>query len=286
MAPASAQPVIRSIDGPLGRWVHGELRPETLRGLVDRIWYFDGRMAAPRERVFPDGTLEVIVQVDGRFRDIHPAEEMTPRVCVTGVRTGYAIIEAPAGPVRVVGIRLPPPAAARLFAMPLDLLVDGTVDLSDVLRNATRELGDDCEAAGSPAACLLAAERWVLRRIAAGGDPDPAVAWLVSRIAATAGTEPIGRLREHVGWAPAKLAAAFREQVGITPKRLARIHRFRHALSRIGEGATSLSAVALAAGYSDQAHMNADFREFAGLSPGRYLAAVRYPRSLSLAEQI
>jgi hypothetical protein len=30
--------------------------------------------------------------------------------------------------------------------------------------------------------------------------------------------------------------------------------------------------------------MNADFREFAGMSPGQFLAATSYPESLSVAD--
>jgi AraC-like DNA-binding protein len=46
----------------------------------------------------------------------------------------------------------------------------------------------------------------------------------------------------------------------------------------------SLSQVALDAGYYDQPHMNAEFREMAGLTPRQFLAARRYPNSLSLPE--
>jgi AraC-like DNA-binding protein len=44
-----------------------------------------------------------------------------------------------------------------------------------------------------------------------------------------------------------------------------------------------LSDVALVAGFYDQAHMNAEFREHAGLTPGRYLASQRFPHSDHLA---
>jgi methylphosphotriester-DNA--protein-cysteine methyltransferase len=73
-----------------------------------------------------------------------------------------------------------------------------------------------------------------------------------------------------------KLAADFREQVGVTPKLLARLVRFRRALALLQEGASSLTDAALDAGYYDHSHMTLDFRAFAGLAPGDFLAA-RYP---------
>lgn len=47
-------------------------------------------------------------------------------------------------------------------------------------------------------------------------------------------------------------------------------------LDQLGTGEAKLADVALDAGYCDQAHMNAEFRDFAGISPTEFPAA-RYP---------
>jgi AraC-like DNA-binding protein len=59
----------------------------------------------------------------------------------------------------------------------------------------------------------------------------------------------------------------FRRAVGLTPKRYCRVRRFQRALA-LPRG--SLGALALAAGYSDQAHFTREFRALAGLTPGEY----------------
>jgi AraC-like DNA-binding protein len=48
--------------------------------------------------------------------------------------------------------------------------------------------------------------------------------------------------------------------------------RFRHVLERLQRDDAALTDVALDAGYYDQAHMNADFRVLAGVSPTTFLA--------------
>jgi len=54
----------------------------------------------------------------------------------------------------------------------------------------------------------------------------------------------------------------------------------------VNAGKESLAEVALAAGYYDQPHLNAEFRELSGFSPRDFLAAMRYPESVSVAEAV
>ncbi len=72
--------------------------------------------------------------------------------------------------------------------------------------------------------------------------------------------------------------------MGLAPKAYARVARFQRALAALHAGGRGLSDVALRAGYYDQPHMNADFRALAGMTPGEYLAARRYPASANVAE--
>jgi transcriptional regulator GlxA family with amidase domain len=70
------------------------------------------------------------------------------------------------------------------------------------------------------------------------------------------------------------LIARFRDQIGLPPKLLARVIRFDRAVRVLrAPGSTSLAAVAFDCGYADQAHLNRDFREFAGTSPTAFVAA-------------
>lgn len=96
----------------------------------------------------------------------------------------------------------------------------------------------------------------------------------------------LAALRAQTGLTDARLISLFREQVGVTPKRLARIHRFDRALNLLTRERGTLATVAQRAGYFDQPHMNADFREMAGLTPREFLVATRYPSSMSLPEPI
>jgi transcriptional regulator GlxA family with amidase domain len=82
-----------------------------------------------------------------------------------------------------------------------------------------------------------------------------------------------------------RLVSRFRDQVGVTPKVYSRLIRFRRACAMLDAGGASLADVAVAAGYYDQPHMNAEFRELAGLTPREFLA-VRYPGGSTAAESV
>ena len=59
------------------------------------------------------------------------------------------------------------------------------------------------------------------------------------------------------------------DEAGVAPKLLARVLRFQRAVGMLRslEG-EDLSSVALTCGYSDQAHLSREVREFAGVTPG------------------
>jgi AraC-like DNA-binding protein len=50
--------------------------------------------------------------------------------------------------------------------------------------------------------------------------------------------------------------------------------RFERAVSLLGRNDAVLSDIALDCGYFDQAHMNRDFRAFAGASPTAFAARI------------
>jgi AraC-like DNA-binding protein len=243
--------------------------------------------AHPQERVFPNGLLELIVQLDDRYLDVHPSGTTpTPATCVTGIFSGPIVVRAPRRPCRVLGVRLHPAGAWALLAHPLSELADVTGDLGDLLGRTVAELAERCADAATGIERVRRTVSWLGRQLQRpeAGVADPAVQWVARSIAATAGSRLIGSLRAQTGLSDGRLIALFRQQVGVTPKRLARIHRFDRALTLLTRGGGTLADVAIRAGYYDQPHMNAEFREMAGLTPREFLAATRYPNSLSLPE--
>jgi AraC-like DNA-binding protein len=182
-----------------------------------------------------------------------------------------------------MGIKLHPVGAYALLDLPLSEISDLTVDLGDLAGHAAAELAERCHAAPSDAERVRLAARWLEARLQRGRRAHPAVAWTAAQIAQHPG-ESIAELRAATGLSSTRLATHFREQVGVTPKRFARLHRFRRALEMLYEGERSLVDLALHAGYYDQPHFAREFREMAGLTPGEFLTSPHYPGGYNLPE--
>ena len=76
---------------------------------------------------------------------------------------------------------------------------------------------------------------------------------------------------QEIGLSRRRFAQLFREQVGMTPKLYCRVLRFQKVVQQIRRGdEVNWAQVAADGGYCDQAHMAHEFREFSGITPGRY----------------
>jgi AraC family transcriptional regulator len=69
---------------------------------------------------------------------------------------------------------------------------------------------------------------------------------------------------------PVYVCHEFRAAFGVSIGAYSRSLRFEWALECLRRGTESISSIALAAGFSDQAHFSRDFKARTGTSPGRY----------------
>lgn len=168
--------------------------------------------------------------------------------------------------VECVQVRLSPVVArAVLGVSPADL--DRTVVTLDDLwgRDAARvrqQLGD----ATSWLDRFALVEGILAHRARTEPQVDPEVAWAWDRILANHGGTRVGELAAELGWSRKRLWERFRSQIGLSPKRAAKLVRFDHATHRLaaGEGAATVAA---GSGYVDQSHLHRDVLAFTGLTP-------------------
>lgn len=165
------------------------------------------------------------------------------------------------GDAHGVQIDLPPAVAYALVGGRMDELTNRVVELTELeVLNVDRLL----ETGGAAAADELVN---AMRR---GPSVSREVEWAYTQLKLHPSTR-IATLAEEIGWSRGHLVDRFRREVGLTPKRFARVVRFRSAFDRLAT-ATSLATVAVECGYADQSHLTHEFREMAGETPRSYQA--------------
>ncbi|MEX2272439.1 MAG: helix-turn-helix transcriptional regulator [Vicinamibacterales bacterium] len=240
---------------------------------VDCVWTLEGEAApdAAADAVLPDGRPELVLHFGDPFTLASTAGHGVdqPAMLFAG-QLHSQILLRPTGRIAIVGIRFHPHGAAALLRIPQDQLSGTPLALDAVdprLRNALAAIdGSGLDTAASAAQHVLAS--WLVRdRI------DPRVAHAVRLVSRSRGRLPIDRIAAEACLTTRHLERRFLQQVGLTPKRLARIARFQHALHLLDHPGRAPRGADAAAecGYADQAHFVRDFKSLAGCPPSQHL---------------
>jgi AraC-like DNA-binding protein len=189
---------------------------------------------------------------------------------LAGLHTTPALVQGGAE-WACIELRLTPTGAHRLIGRPMHELVNETVELEELVPAA--RLTGRLRETHSWAERFDLVEAFLAERLVDQPPPSPGVEWSWQRLRRTQGRVPIQMLARELGWSHRRLIARFREQIGLTPKMLARVIRFDRAVASLRAAShPALAEIAYECGYFDQAHLNRDFRELAGTSPTAFLA--------------
>ncbi|TDE39918.1 AraC family transcriptional regulator [Nonomuraea mesophila] len=168
--------------------------------------------------------------------------------------------------VECVQVRLSPVIARAVLGVSPAELDGAVVSLTDLWGREASRIRERLGEASSWQDRFVLVDALIARRFAAGVPVDGEVAWAWRRIVGGRGVVRIDALAGQTGWSRKRLWSRFRSQVGLPPKRAAKLVRFDHAAHRLvaGEGA---ALVAADAGYADQSHLHRDVVEFTGATP-------------------
>jgi AraC-like DNA-binding protein len=257
---------------------HRRPRPPLDR-FVESIWVFrsDPR-AHPLERVLPTGAPQLIVNLkEDQTRVYDPARpercETTSGSILCGVQSRYQIIDT-SEQEYVAGVAFKPGGTVPFLRSPAHEMSDADTPLDALWgRRRTALLREQLLEADTPEAQLDALEG-VLRETWVPPGLHPAVAHALMAFDRAPATTSIAAVTDTIGLSAKRFIERFKLEVGVTPKRYCRIRRFQRAVTMANGGRrVDWTAVALDAGFFDQAHFIHDFRAFAGLTPTAYQAA-------------
>ena len=255
----------------LGRWSRAVRRPDPrLRGVLYRdLLGFEQDSAAFSSWLEPPRpALTLMVDLEG---EISLDGEALPGAWIAGLGTRYAVVGFDPPRYSSLDLELTPLGAWRVLGFPLGEIEGQTVRLEDAFGHTGRRLVEQLRDAQDWDVRFDLIEAFLLARADAGPQPTPAVAWALSKLWETEGRVRVESLAAQLGCSRRYLHAGFREQIGLPPKTVARLIRFRAVRRRIEGAPIRWADVAYECGYADQSHLNRDFRELAGTTPSDFV---------------
>ena len=197
----------------------------------------------------PDGCADILFSSEGEAN-------------VVGAMTRYLDVEN-AGPF--FGVRFRPGGWAGQFGVPGDRITDAIQPLDSLWGSRGKELAERLASADSDGGRVRILETILTPH----GETRPiqrAIRWMEER----RGCVSLDDMADQCGLSVRQFRRVCLAETGLSPKFLARVLRFRHALSRLPHGAGA--DLALDCGYYDQAHLINEFRELSGRTPASLVA--------------
>ena len=271
-----------------GRWRYSSARPDgALAGIVQEYWEVEGRLSPFRERILPNGSTEIMVNLGPPHTMVtHAGTSVWERAWFSGLHERAIVIESLDG-THLVSARLHPLGALRVFGHDaVASRVNAVTDLELLLGAPARELRALLLGTASTEERFAHLERFLVARLPLGVVPSAVVCDAAGLIEEAHGNLRIASLHAELGGSRKQLWLRFARELGMSPKAYAQIQRFVWTLARLRESTSvDWSRLAVAAGYSDQSHLVRDFRRVAAASPTDFLRT-RTPDSTALLEEV
>jgi methylphosphotriester-DNA--protein-cysteine methyltransferase len=253
-----------------------EYKPRTdLAGIINCLWTFDGDDAMADQAVVPDGRCELVVHCAEPYSECLRGSAVAVRqssILFAGQVTQPLTLRA-TGPVSVVAVRFNTCGAWAFLGTSLLAYTDQRVELAKLFGEAALDLQSRIKTAAREHRVDIA-QQFVAHRIGvASAMHEPVVERCVSLIYENK-FAAIEYVRQKAGLSARTLQRKFSTVVGVPPRTLAAIVRFRRVFEALQQSsAVNWTEAAHAAGYYDLPQLDRDFRRFAGLPPSAFLAA-------------
>lgn len=233
---------------------------------VTMAGFGDRGITPPGLRLIPHPAVTLVLVFGGTIAVEDAAGRQQQGSVVTGLGFGEDLRALRAEAFECLQMRLSPVVAHAVLGAAVTELDNAVVTLDELWgRDATRiseQLGD----LSSWEDRFAYTDSWIARRCAATAQVSPEVAWAWRRILTGRGAVRIEQLAAELGWSRKRLWSRFQSQIGLPPKRAAKLVRFDHAIHRLVAGQAA-ARVAADGGYTDQSHLHRDVVAFTGLTP-------------------
>jgi len=234
-------------------------------------WYWsirsNGRLAKQRDEfMHPDGGTGLVFNWGDKLQ--MPVGNYPQAVTLDTVWSQSQRLKL-AGQVDTFGIRFRPGGAYALFGVPMDELTETAVLSDHIAPNQLENFHGQLSGFETLADKVAVVEEWLLRQLVQPWSVSSLVPPALSMIARVKGQLPMQDVADAMYVSPRQMERLFKTQVGMSPKKYARIMRMGKARDLLKANCDQ-AHVAQSAGFYDQSHFIREFKFVVGMTPGAY----------------
>jgi AraC-like DNA-binding protein len=265
------------LPSPLAAMIYRTYQPgPPLDEFVQWFWFYaDLRSGHSMERVLPDGTFELVIDLSEMPRKLfdrnNPGQYREFRGSwLSGTRADFIVIDV-LQKTSMIGVHFKPGGAAAFLGRPADELTGRVEEADRIWGSAVKDLRFRLLEEPSIDRRFVLLEEFLLDRLRSSSYSD-GINHAVRRLTVCPEVDRTSRIASELGISQKHFIALFRARVGLTPKKFCRIRRFQKALGEIESNrALDWAGLAATSGYYDQSHFIRDFHSFSGMNPSAYL---------------
>lgn len=249
-----------------------------LQPFVHHYWILKTVSNSMSNIILPEGSLHWMFHRKKAF-DVDNISQDGVKASATGLYD-KAIRISSIEDVELITVFFHPYAAGAIMGMPCKALSFDNIDFESLESMEFKELKHHVLDADSTEECIDMIEDFILRRlIKTQGSPYLKQLQQVFSVMKAKPDVRIDELASVACLSERQFRRVFMDNVGMNPKQIQRIMRFRHATNEIiFSSPENLDRVLYTNGYTDHSHFNHEFHDIVGISPTEYIASLEQVR--------
>lgn len=250
-----------------------------LSGFIDNFYYY--KMDNPvnqLNRFLPDGNVQMLFDLSEEKKSIYDNNSLRPyqtcdKVWYSGFRTKSITI--PTGfRSEMLIVSFKKGCSFPFLKSPVYTFADEVVEASESFGSQTLDWWHILKSVQDPLSRFRKLEQLFIEAYHGQFKEVPIIAFSIRFLDLLDGEGKVSDIMQHIGYSQKHFIQLFKQHVGVSPKKYLQIKRFQGVIQQLeNEEGDEWTRIAYDAGYFDQSHFIADFRKYAGLTPGEYVKA-------------
>ncbi len=227
------------------------------------------------QRLTPDGYVEINFSMDApmKRKNSDGTSFIMINFYLTSRFSDHYFVQ-PIGAVRMIGIRFFPWGIRPFIKVPASEIADRFLTHEEIFGSRIKALQQMVLDADAPRNAIREIEKYFILELYRQEHDDMIVSKIARRIYDSKGIINLDELCSASNLSVRRIEQRFNDALGVCPKLYSRLAKFQHAMQQLSctSDDDNLTGIAYDCGYFDQSHFIKDFKDFAGITPQKYLS--------------